>query len=115
MMRDIESRPGASAIIAGPTQPPLVHALVHAINEKLGNTGKTIVYTEPAEAQAGEQTASLGELVREMQAGAVDTLVMLEANPFYSAPSDLEFSNSLSKVRLRISHSLFYDETAAAC
>jgi molybdopterin-containing oxidoreductase family iron-sulfur binding subunit len=115
MVRDIESRPGASVVIAGPTQPPFVHALVHAINDKLRNTGKTVVYTEPAEVQVTEQAASLRELVQEMQSGTVDTLVMLETNPSYSAPSDLEFSKHLSKVPVRIIHSLFYDETAAGC
>ncbi len=114
MMRDFESRRGSSIVIAGSTQPPIVHAIVHAMNENLGNTGKTVVYTEPAEAQPAEQTASLGELVQEMQSGAVDALVMLETNPAYSAPSNLGFSQNLSKVRLRISHSLYYDETAAA-
>src|SRR4029077_11796886 len=94
--------------------PPIVHALAHAINEKLGNAGTTVVYTEPAKSQPAEQAASLGELVREMESGAVDTLVTLETNPAYSAPSNVEFLQSLSKVRLRISHSLYYDETAAA-
>ena len=115
MMRDIEARAGAGAVIAGPTQPPIVHAVVHAINEKLRNTGQTVVYTDPVEAQPAEQIASLRELVQEMQSGMVDTLVLLDTNPCYSAPSDLDFANSLSKVRRRISHSLYYDETAAAC
>jgi Fe-S-cluster-containing dehydrogenase component len=119
MIRDIESQPGTSIVIAGPSQPPFIHALAHAINEKLGNIGKTVVYTEPPDAQtatlAAEQTASLRELVEEMQSGTVETLVMLETNPVYSAPADLEFPKHLSRVPLRISHSLFYDETAAAC
>ena len=114
MMRDIEMQPGTSIVIAGPTQPPFVHALVHAINEKLQNTGRTILYIEPSGGQTTEQMVSLRDLAREMQSGSVDTLVMLETNPLYSAPYDLEFAKAISKVPLRISHSLFYDETAAA-
>jgi molybdopterin-containing oxidoreductase family iron-sulfur binding subunit len=115
MMRDIQSRRGATVVIAGPEQPPSVHALVHAMNDKLSGTGKTVTYFEPVDSQVTEQTSSLRELVQEMQSGAVDTLVMMETNPVYSAPADLEFAKSLSKVTLRISHSLFYDETAAIC
>src|SRR5262249_1121059 len=45
----------------------------------------------------------------------VDTLVMMDVNPCYSAPADFEFSRSLAKVKLPVSYSLYYDETAAEC
>jgi Fe-S-cluster-containing dehydrogenase component len=112
LMRDIDSHRGSSIVIAGPSQPPFVHALVHAINQKLGNSGKTVTYTEPAGAEPRGKMESLSELVRDMLSGKVDTLVMMETNPAYSVPADLEFSKSLSRVRLPISHSTFYDETA---
>src|SRR5262249_20580736 len=55
MIRDIQSRPGATVVIAGPEQPPFVHALVHALNDKLGGTGKAVTYLEPVDAQVTEQ------------------------------------------------------------
>ena len=115
MMRDLKSHGSSSIVIAGETQPPFVHALVHAINEKLGNTGHTVEYMEPVEMRPVEQFASLRELAQAMQSGQVDTLIMLDVNPSYSAPADLEFSKNLENVKLRVSHSLYYDETAAAC
>ena len=113
MMRDLESARGSSIVIAGESQPPHVHALVHAINEKLGNSGKTVDYHEPVEMRPMEQSASLRDLIQTMQSGQVDTLIMMDVNPSYAAPADLEFSKNLTKVKLRVSYSLYYDETAA--
>ena len=51
-------------VIAGEQQPPLVHALAHAMNAALGNVGKTVYYTEPLEANPVNQIESLRDLVR---------------------------------------------------
>src|SRR5206468_3970895 len=115
MMRDLKSHSGSSIVIAGETQPPFVHALVHAVNEKLGNTGRTVEYIEPVEMRPVEQFQSLRELAQAMKAGQVNTLIMMDVNPSYSAPADVEFSKNLMNVKLRVSHSPYYDETAAAC
>jgi molybdopterin-containing oxidoreductase family iron-sulfur binding subunit len=115
LMRDLESHRGSGIVIAGETQPPYVHALVHAINDKLGNTGNTLEYIEPLETRASEHTESLHELTQAMQSGQVDTLIMMDVNPSYWAPPDFEFSKHLGTVKLRVSHSLYYDETAAEC
>jgi MoCo/4Fe-4S cofactor protein with predicted Tat translocation signal len=40
--RDLQSHKGASLVIAGDYQPPIVHALAHAMNASLGNAGKTV-------------------------------------------------------------------------
>ena len=58
---------------------------------------------------------SLKELVADMQAGQVDTLLMLGVNPVYNAPVDLHFRENLLKVRSRIHLSLYEDETAELC
>src|SRR5690242_8157030 len=57
---------------------------------------------------------SLQELVADMTAGRVDTLLMLETNPLYSAPVDLEFAAVLKRVPLSVSLALYADETAQA-
>jgi len=46
---DLTAHRGSSVVIAGDHQPPVVHALAHAINQALGNIGKTVFYTEPVE------------------------------------------------------------------
>ena len=50
-----------------------------------------------------------------MNAGAVDLLMVLGANPVYSAPVDLNFSAAMQKVALRAHLGLYDDETAALC
>ena len=58
-----EQHMGASIVIAGADQPPLIHAMAHAMNGMLGNVGKTVFYTDPLEANSVDQTQSLRELV----------------------------------------------------
>jgi MoCo/4Fe-4S cofactor protein with predicted Tat translocation signal len=112
---DLQAHRGASLVIAGDAQPPIVHALAHAMNHALGNAGKTVVYTDPVEAEPVDQLASLRDLVADMNAGAVDLLVMLGGNPVYTAPPDLAFGAALGKVPLRAHLSLYDDETSAMC
>ncbi len=47
-----------------------------------------------------------------MNAGAVGTLIVIGANPAFTAPADLNFVAALDKVRLRIHQSQYYDETS---
>ncbi len=115
LVRDLQAHQGSSLIVAGDSQPPQIHALAHAMNAALGNVGKTIVYTAPIEVNPVNQLKSLRELVRDMQAGQVQTLVMLGGNPVYTAPVDLDFAQALSKVPDRIYLSLYDDETFELC
>src|SRR5512135_2948664 len=115
VVKDLQSQPGASLVLTGDRQPPAVHALVHAINAKLGNVGNTVIYTEPVEVQPVDQLASIRELAEAMQAGRVDTLLILGGNPVYDAPVELEFGERLKQVPLAIHYGLYRDETARLC
>jgi molybdopterin-containing oxidoreductase family iron-sulfur binding subunit len=113
----LKGQSGASIVIAGEYQPPVVHALVHAINTRLGNVGKTVFYTDPVDANPVNQTESLKGLVVDMQTGKVDLLIILGGNPAYDAPADLNFADVLKsgKVPLRVHHGLYQNETAELC
>ena len=115
VVRDLQAHRGASLVIAGEYQPPAVHALAHAINDALGNAGKTIVYTAPVEVEPTNQMQSLGGLAADIRAGQVETLVMVGGNPLYNAPPDLDFGSNLLKVPLRIHLGLYDNETAQYC
>jgi molybdopterin-containing oxidoreductase family iron-sulfur binding subunit len=115
LVRDLEKNKGSSIVLVGATQPASVHALVHAINDKLGNAGKTVFYTAPREVRPGNRTAGLRELIKDMNAGRVEFLMILGGNPLYTAPADLEFDKALDKVPLRLHHGLYQDETAVRC
>jgi MoCo/4Fe-4S cofactor protein with predicted Tat translocation signal len=115
--QDLQAHHGQSLVVAGDHQPAMVHALVHAINEKLGNVGKTVFYTDPVDANPVNQTDSLKDLVADMRGGKVDMLVILGANPAYDSPADFGFADALknSSIPLRVHLGLYRDETAELC
>jgi len=114
---DLLSHKGSSLVIAGDHQPSAVHAFAHAINEKLGNVGKTVFYTDPISANPINQTDSIKDLVSDMRAGKVDLLVIIGGNPAYDAPADFGFADALknSNIALRVYHGLYQNETAQLC
>jgi Fe-S-cluster-containing dehydrogenase component len=113
LLEDLNGARGRSIVIAGENQSPDVHAFVHVLNERLNNVGKTVFYIDPVEANASVQADGLKELVGDMSAGRVDTLLILGGNPAYTAPADLGFADQLARVPLSAHQSLYYDETAA--
>ena len=117
LARDLAAHRGTSLVVAGETQPAEVHALAQLVNHALGNVGKTVEFIARVDAGPADQIGSLRELVRDMNAGAVETLVILGGNPVYDAPADLDFARVLAsdKVKLRIHLGLYHDETAQLC
>jgi len=121
--KDLQKRKGASLVVAGEQQPAEVHALAHAINAALGNVGTTLYYTGPVEAQPVNHLESLRELCADIEAGKVETLVILGANPVYTAPHDFDFASKIGfdkktkskKVKNTICVSSHFDETAELC
>jgi MoCo/4Fe-4S cofactor protein with predicted Tat translocation signal len=113
--RDLAAHRGSSLVIAGEQQPAFIHALVHAINAALGNVGKTVVYTESLEPNPVNQMDSLVDLVKDLNAGQVEFLLILGGNPVYDAPADLDFASALQKATLRVHYSLYKEETAELC
>ena len=112
---ELQKNRGAGIVIVGESQPPIVHALAHQLNQTLGNSGSTVCYSASVEAQPVNQLESLRELVSEMNAGQVDLLLMLGGNPMFTAPTDLAFATALSKVKTCIHLSLEEDETSKFC
>jgi molybdopterin-containing oxidoreductase family iron-sulfur binding subunit len=114
---DLKAARGKSLIIAGDTQPAEVHAASHLMNHSLGNIGKTVEFMPPVQAGPADQIGSLRELVNEIRAGAVETLLILGGDPAYDAPGDLEFARTLASdnIKLRVHLGLYDDETAALC
>ena len=115
LIKDLQANRGAGIVIAGEEQPAVVHAIAHAINTQLGNIGTTVLVTDPIEVAPANQLASLQELVRDMNGGAVQALLILGGNPVFDAPVDLQFAKALDKVPFRAHHSLYYDETSLRC
>ena len=109
---DLRSAGHNALVVVGAEQPPDVHAVVHAINDRLGAFGHTLRTIEPVEIEATDQLASLTELVDDMNAGEVDAVLILGGNPVYDAPADLDFAAALAKVPVSVHLSLYANETS---
>jgi molybdopterin-containing oxidoreductase family iron-sulfur binding subunit len=112
--KDLAGARGRSLVVAGLRQPPAVHALAAALNEALGNVGRTVTYHATALLDADAGPARLARLARELDAGQVDTLVVTAWNPLHTAPADLELRRAFRKVPRTIVLALREDETARA-
>ncbi|HMC29791.1 MAG TPA: TAT-variant-translocated molybdopterin oxidoreductase, partial [Candidatus Angelobacter sp.] len=108
---DLLQHKGKCLVVPGEFQSPAVHALAHAMNVALGNVGQTVTYIDPVEADPVEHGQSIRELVTDMNAGKVETLIILGGNPVFNAPVDLEFDKALAKLKLGVQLSIYKNET----
>jgi molybdopterin-containing oxidoreductase family iron-sulfur binding subunit len=115
LAKDLKAAGKESLVVPGPRQPAMVHAVAHQINQTLGASGNTITFTKAAATDRVESGVdALKTLTGEMTAGQVSTLIILGANPAYTAPADLQFGAALAKVATSIHLGAEEDETAAA-
>ena len=115
LVKDLQAHRGRSAIMPGEYQPAIVHALAHAMNDALGNIGKTVFYTDPVAVNATNHAESLRELVQDLEDNAAQVLIMLGGNPAYTAPADVDFPSHLVTSNFNVHLSLYEDETSALC
>ncbi len=108
---DLKANAGKCVVIPGEFAAPEVHLAAFAINQALGNVGRTVVYTDPVNPMPSIQTDDLMSLVADMNAGKVDWLVILNANPVYSSPADLNFEGAMDKVGTVVHLGSHLDET----
>ncbi|GAB3681556.1 TAT-variant-translocated molybdopterin oxidoreductase [Salinisphaera aquimarina] len=107
---DLRSNGSRALVIAGEHLPTELQALVIAINDTLGALGQTMVFQQPVAASDG--APALAALAEAIRADQVRTLVVMDANPVYSAPADLDFTTLYDRVALRIHYGGHVDETA---
>jgi MoCo/4Fe-4S cofactor protein with predicted Tat translocation signal len=122
---DLKQHRGKSVVVPGEFQTGTVNALAHAINASLGNVGQTVTYTDPVEIDPVENVQSIRELANDINAGKVETLVMIGGNPVYDAPADLDFRSALNRLLTNalkqetaptiIQLSLYNNETTEYC
>jgi molybdopterin-containing oxidoreductase family iron-sulfur binding subunit len=83
------------------------------INETLGNPGKTLNFSAPVKGPADAH--SLHDLIADMGAGKVDSVIVVDTNPIYAAPMALGFTEALKKVAATVHVGLQRDETGYHC
>ncbi|WP_339846825.1 TAT-variant-translocated molybdopterin oxidoreductase [uncultured Dokdonia sp.] len=77
------------------------------------NAGKSVMdIAKPKMTRSGDARKMM-QLVKDMNAGQVGTLIMAGVNPAYSLPNATEFTEGLKKVEVSVACSIRADETAA--
>jgi MoCo/4Fe-4S cofactor protein with predicted Tat translocation signal len=85
-VNDLVGKSGASIVVAGVDQPPIVHAIVFGINAALKNIGRTILVQDFLRSP---NTRNIAQLADAIQGGRVKQLVILGGDPVYNAPRGL--------------------------
>jgi len=112
LAKDLKASAGKSAVIPGLYHDASVSALALAINTALGNIGKTVsVSSEPLNPLPSDQITDMKNLVADLNAGKVEWLVILNSNPVYSSPADLDFVNAFNKAKTVVHLGQHADET----
>ena len=122
LAKDLKAHAGKSVVIPGLYQDPTVNSLAFAINSALGNFSKTAILlplppkvtlpSDPLEPfPTGDQLADIKGLVADLNSGMVDWLVILNANPIYDAPADLEFAAAFNNAKTVAHLGSHVDET----
>ena len=88
--------------------------LVNAINAALGAVGTTVLFDHEKGLFQGDQ-AAFQQLLKDMNAGKVSTLIVSDCNPAYDAVNAEEFIAGLAKVKTSVSTAMVADETASRC
>ena len=112
LAKDLKEHAGKSVVLPGIYQDPSVRAMASAINTAIGAYGKKALLSgDPNGPAIGSQLDGIKSLVSDLNAGKVDWLVILNANPIYSAPADLEFVSAFEKAKVTAHLGSHVDET----
>jgi MoCo/4Fe-4S cofactor protein with predicted Tat translocation signal len=112
LVKDLKANPGKSAVLPGLYQDQSVYELALAINAALGNVGKAVfVSQDTVNPLPSSQLADLKSLAADLNAGKVDWLIMLDSNPIYTAPADLDFASAMGKAQMLVHLGSHVDET----
>lgn len=110
IVSELSAAKGKSLVICD-SNDKAVQIMVNAINDMLGNYGKTIDLTQPSFLRAGDDNA-VAQLVQDMNDGKVGALIISGVNPSYTLANAEAFNEGLKKVSLTISTALSMDETS---
>lgn len=109
----LNAHKGAALVVAG-SNDVNVQIIVNAINNTIGAGGSTINWGVLLNTRAGVD-ADFAQLVADMNAGSVGTLLIHGANPAYSWFAADQFKAGLAKVKTTVSFAGKVDETAELC
>jgi molybdopterin-containing oxidoreductase family iron-sulfur binding subunit len=121
LVKDLKDHAGKCVIIPGLYQDQIVGSISVAINARIGVAGRTFtprivpsrvdVQANSVELIPSDQIADFKSLLADLKAGKVDWLVILNANPIYNAPSDLNYTAAFEKAKVTAHLGSHVDET----
>lgn len=114
VVADLEDNRGAALVVPGDYQPPVVHAIAHAINVRLEGLGHTVETIDPVLDGPRQQAGDEGSLAQAITSGEVKQLLVLDVNPVYTDPSR-DWAQLLATPDLTLHWGLYRDETARHC
>ena len=108
-------------VAAGGAAATAVQIMVHLLNHVAGNTGATVAFDAPTgdgPAVPGSWSGAgtyrgLRALAADMEAGAIDVLLLHDVNPVHALPDGAGFAAALANVPTVVSTAACPDETAA--
>lgn len=109
----LNAHKGAALVVAG-SNDVNVQIIVNAINNAIGAVGTTINWAQTNNTRVGID-AQFTQLVADMNAGSVGTLLIYGANPAYSWYDANKFITGLKKVKTAVSFASELNETAQLC
>ena len=101
---------GSKGLLVSGIQDKNAQLLVLAINQKLNSEAFSTSGTRQIRKGSNEKVA---QLIADMNAGSVHTLIMSDVNPVYTLADSAKFVSGLEKVKLSAAFSLREDETAS--
>ena len=109
----LNANKGAALVVSG-SNDVNVQIIVNAINNAVGAGGTTINWAETTNTRAGVDS-DFAQLVADMNAGSIGTLLIHGANPVYSWHDANKVKSGLAKVKTLVSFASKVDETAELC
>ncbi|HEV7781137.1 MAG TPA: TAT-variant-translocated molybdopterin oxidoreductase [Chitinophagaceae bacterium] len=110
---DLKAHNGAALVVCG-SNDKNVQLIVNAINAAIGANGTTINWNQPVNYRQGIDS-DMVQLVADMEAGTVGTIMIQGANPAYTYFDADKFKAALKKVKLSVSFNEKMDETSELC
>jgi molybdopterin-containing oxidoreductase family iron-sulfur binding subunit len=109
---DLAANKGKALVVTGPRQSAEVQALAHWINAQLQ---APVDFIAPVDPHPQSHADALKTFAGDLGAGAVETLIVLGANPAYDTPGGLKIAERIVHVPFAAHFGLHDDETAALC
>jgi Fe-S-cluster-containing dehydrogenase component len=106
-------RAGRGLVLGGETLPPESRAAIHWINARLG---APVEWIDPLDRlPGGREPTPLASLAAALDAGRVEILAVLDRNPAYDAPADLDLAARIGRAAFSVQVGPRRDETGQAC